>query len=75
MSVITYTSSERAQERPGNDYPPCCGRTPLVLTWPKRHKGLVAIMCQNPACPNHAGVLCYGPNESQERWASFLVAS
>lgn len=66
MSILTYTSSERAVERIGEEYPPCCGRAPMVLTWPK--KELTSIICVSPACPNHEGVLCYS-GDAMARWS------
>lgn len=69
MSTYTYTSSERAREREGAGYPPCCGRVPLVLTW--RRKPFVALKCQNLECPNHAGVLGYSDKDARDAWERF----
>lgn len=65
MSILTYTSSERAQETP-TDYPPCCGQSPVKWTW--RKKGFVAIACVSPTCENHQGVLGYGEKDALACW-------
>lgn len=84
MAIFIYTSSERASERIGDDYPPCCGKPPLVLTW-RRHKDDIVLMCQNPACENRIGVLDHivdirkkwdkyriqGPREEEKEHASY----
>lgn len=69
MSTYTYTSSERAQECEGTDYPPCCGRTPFVLTW--RRRPFVALECRDPECPNHIGVLGYSDRDARDEWERF----
>jgi hypothetical protein len=72
VSTYTYTSSERPAERVGSQFPPClCGATPLILTWVR--KGFVSVMCPNAACPNNAGVLCYGMDEAPARWEQFRL--
>lgn len=58
MSTFTTASSVRAVNLSADDYPPCCGRTPEVITWTRgMGKGLISVICTNPECPNHAGVL------------------
>ena len=69
MSVVTYTSSDRAIDLPNDGYGFCCGLAPEVFTW-RKHKLLIGIQCRNLNCTNHVGVLCY-KDEAKEKWEKF----
>lgn len=70
MSVVTITSSER-----GRDYdldlsrfPLCCGLRPSAYQWPK--KRLISVMCSNPECENHKGVLA-ADCDIEKKWKKY----
>lgn len=88
MAVFTVISTRRPQEYDGVDfdppYPPCCGRTPMVLVWASRRKSDtpdVAVRCTNPDCPlseeagercgwdgSAGGVFAGGHEDARRKW-------
>lgn len=55
MTTHSWTSSARPTDLDPAPYGLCCGLVPTVLHWKRQHH--VSVVCANPVCPNHQGVI------------------
>jgi hypothetical protein len=71
MAIITITSNTKPIDLPSDGYAPCCGQTPEVITWNKGiGKGCIGVLCRNPQCENHIGVLA-ADVDIHRKWEQF----
>jgi hypothetical protein len=71
MAIITITSNTKPIDLPSDGYAPCCGQTPEVITWNKGiGKGCIGVLCRNPQCENHVGVLA-ADVDIKQKWEQF----
>jgi hypothetical protein len=70
VSVLIVHSSERGIDVSPDGYALCCGLVPTVYRWSR--KQAIAVMCANPTCENHRGVLA-GEVDIHEKWEKWRV--